>query len=470
MQQPGPEAGQRAPGVPGVAHVLPSPEDGVHRRPTGPEGARKLGEGALGAGCLRRLLAGFQGAFRKAPAAPEGIHQEPCPPRVRPGPSNDGGPSSLLQRPRSGSPGVPQHRRALLDHLLISGWCLACNARDAQHLIQELWRGKGDGPQGQVHAPVQLLALGQGSERADADAAAVGLGPEHRHLQQARLRAARQAQPRLWEAKAPVDDELGEDRGLGQLPQAADHALPLRDCLKVAAEGLRILHEGEVRPGGEGILARARNHLRRLHAHHHDGHQHVVAGLADLGLPHHEAEAPLPLRRAPLALPGLQATPHARHRLLQLAQSQLLEVVVGLEEHLARARARQPQGLEQLPQHRMGLRAISILQREAGLCASMVQPHAERQDEVLQADRRRRLGGRGHAHRPAVAAVTASSFGNQAIEPLRAGLAAELLREQRVSRGPLLPPADAVLFAALSPPLPGLFQQPALLGRGRLLL
>mmetsp|Transcript_2479 Transcript_2479/g.6378 ORF Transcript_2479/g.6378 Transcript_2479/m.6378 type:complete len:385 (+) Transcript_2479:703-1857(+) len=155
-----------------------------------------------------------------------------------------------------------------------------------------------------------------------------------------------------------------------------------------------------------------------------------------------------PLAGVPLAVVILEvvhAALHADDGLVILAHGELLQVVVGLEEELADARADQPRGLVALHLHprllalRLARHADGI-QGEEGLVTTLA-PHLQSQRQVLEVDGRGRLHGGGHAH------CVCLLVQHEAAEAARPQVALHLPREGQATRDALRPPADVVLEA-----------------------
>mmetsp|Transcript_8221 Transcript_8221/g.23499 ORF Transcript_8221/g.23499 Transcript_8221/m.23499 type:complete len:253 (+) Transcript_8221:1506-2264(+) len=225
--------------------------------------------------------------------------------------------------------------------------------------------------------------------------------PQLWHLQTAtEVGRAAQVEPRLLELDAGLQQELGDDGRLGHLAQLGDDALPLGDQVEVARECLGVSHQRVVRARQRRVLQAAvwvEDLLAGLNAHLQVRHQHGVLGQLDLRMPHDEPLAGAPLLLEVRRLRVLEAALHADNGLLVLAHGKLLEMIVGLEHHLAHTGASDPLGLESFPLHRCawvaalsGARGVHGVQREQRL-APLDAANLERQREVLQIHRRRRL-------------------------------------------------------------------------------
>mmetsp|Transcript_91257 Transcript_91257/g.258449 ORF Transcript_91257/g.258449 Transcript_91257/m.258449 type:complete len:229 (-) Transcript_91257:81-767(-) len=186
-------------------------------------------------------------------------------------------------------------------------------------------------------------------------------------------------------------------------------------------------------------------------------HQDAVLRQLHLRLPNQE-----PLARGPALLAILVvhvvAALHANDRLLVLTHGQLLQVKVGLEQHVAHARAGNPAGLEALHEHgSLGVEELAVsihrVEREEGLPV-VPAPDLEREREVLDVHGRGRLDGGGDADSARVLVH------DQAAHALHHG-ARQLCCRDEVPRDALGPPPDVKLGTAGLPQgdgvlLPGL--------------
>mmetsp|Transcript_20184 Transcript_20184/g.63113 ORF Transcript_20184/g.63113 Transcript_20184/m.63113 type:complete len:220 (+) Transcript_20184:371-1030(+) len=196
-----------------------------------------------------------------------------------------------------------------------------------------------------------------------------------------------------------------------------------------------------VRPRRADVLQAVLAHqlLPCLNTHPDMWHQDLVLRHLHLGLPHDEPFAGVPLI-APVPVGIVVAALHAHDRLLVLAHGELLQVVVGLEHDLARARASQPGRLVTLclPLAPGALR----VQREDGVLP-LATADLQGQAEVLQVHgrlwvaRRRQVDAVGRAEPPQRQADEVGLFQLAAHERGWADVGGDELRR----------PADAVLRA-----------------------
>mmetsp|Transcript_99318 Transcript_99318/g.281232 ORF Transcript_99318/g.281232 Transcript_99318/m.281232 type:complete len:304 (-) Transcript_99318:552-1463(-) len=180
--------------------------------------------------------------------------------------------------------------------------------------------------------------------------------------------------------------------------------------------------------------------LARLNPHFDARDQDVASSKAHSGPPHDK-----PLARGPwLVLRGALAILEGARQLRQLPlpDAQLLQLVVGLEEHLAHGSPRQPRGLEPLLLHRVAALWVHWVQREKGLPA-LAEADLESHGKVLQVHCGRWLDGGRNAD-GARAVVE-----RQAAHCVLRQLPTERLHEAQVLGDMLSLPANLVLSAAL---------------------
>mmetsp|Transcript_55092 Transcript_55092/g.172734 ORF Transcript_55092/g.172734 Transcript_55092/m.172734 type:complete len:385 (-) Transcript_55092:551-1705(-) len=201
-------------------------------------------------------------------------------------------------------------------------------------------------------------------------------------------------------APAPALEEVpSQHRGARQVHELRHGGQRRGHLRKVLGDGLGHADHGVPLVGARRVhvAALAGHELPRVHAELAVRHQRAVLRHGHAGPADHE---PLPRGTAAALLllgPGALAVEEAGEaRELPVAHADLLQLVVGLEEHLTHARASKPSGLEALLLHGVAVGGVHWIQGEKRLPA-LQQTDLHGQCQVLQVHRRRRLHGRHHA-------------------------------------------------------------------------
>mmetsp|Transcript_100842 Transcript_100842/g.252805 ORF Transcript_100842/g.252805 Transcript_100842/m.252805 type:complete len:231 (+) Transcript_100842:342-1034(+) len=133
-----------------------------------------------------------------------------------------------------------------------------------------------------------------------------------------------------------------------------DDTLALGNQVEVVREGLCISHQGMRGPRERSVLQtlRAQELFPGLNAQLDRREKDIVLGDLKLGPAHHEPFSGAPLLVISNLVSQVEAILHAHDRLIVLTHGQLFQVIVGLEQNLPDAGARQPLRLKTFHQHR----------------------------------------------------------------------------------------------------------------------
>mmetsp|Transcript_77911 Transcript_77911/g.174684 ORF Transcript_77911/g.174684 Transcript_77911/m.174684 type:complete len:297 (-) Transcript_77911:969-1859(-) len=218
-------------------------------------------------------------------------------------------------------------------------------------------------------------------------------------------------------------------------------ALPLSDQIKVMRELFSILDHRVILPSHLEILQLAlliHDLLPGLDTHFAVWKQDVVLCNLHFRLLHDKPLTGSPLLLDALLLGEVEATLHADNGLLVLTHRQLLQMVIGLEEDIAHARALQPVRLKALHLHGILRFCVDWIQGELRLPA-LLDADLQRNGKVLQVYRSCRVHGRRHTH------VAGALIQHQAAKALRHRAPGQSCCSTGVVGNPLRLPADVVL-------------------------
>mmetsp|Transcript_123108 Transcript_123108/g.359465 ORF Transcript_123108/g.359465 Transcript_123108/m.359465 type:complete len:260 (-) Transcript_123108:1283-2062(-) len=160
-------------------------------------------------------------------------------------------------------------------------------------------------------------------------------------------------EPGIVQEDLLFDQELCHYRCLGHFTQVVYGTSSLRDQVEVMSEGLSILHEGMIGPCDSRVLKAVWSWhlLPSFHAHFDIRRQDIALRQQNVCLPDDKPFTGPPLLVVTMACRKVKAVLHADHGLRVFSHGELLQVVVGLEHHLASARSPQPFRFEPLNLH-----------------------------------------------------------------------------------------------------------------------